>query len=92
MKREVHFIVVCNINLPQKHVCATFVIFKLLRVKLSSAAHTTYCCVSIATVVMRMLCYTYVAYLVFSSLLGQKGRLSEQGFSIFPEPACLQSI
>jgi hypothetical protein len=64
----------------------------LLTVTLSSAVHTTYCCVSIATVVMRMLCYTYVAYLVFSSLLGQKGLLSEQGCSIFPEPACLQPV
>jgi len=62
----------------------------LLTVKFSSAVRTAYCCVSIATVVMRMLCYTCIAYLVFISLLGQKGQLNEQGFSIFPELACLQ--
>jgi len=56
----------------------------LLTLTFSSAVDTAYYCVSIATVVVRMLCYTYIAYLVFSSLVGQKGRLSEQGFSIFP--------
>jgi len=64
----------------------------LLTMTFSSAVHTTHCGVSVATVLMQMLCYMYIAYLVFSSLLGKKGRLSEQGFSIFPEPACLQFI
>ena len=55
----------------------------LLTMTFSSAAHPTYCCVSIATVVMRMLCYLYIAYLVFNSLLGQKAGWMNRDLAYF---------
>ena len=53
MKMYVGLIVAGQIHPLQKNFCATFNIFIFLTVKCRSAVHVRYCCVSIATILVR---------------------------------------
>jgi hypothetical protein len=89
LKTKGHFIFVCDIKFTIKAFFATVIIFMLLTM---TAQQYTQCIVVFLLQQWLCECYAYIAYLVLSSLLGQKGWFSEQGFSIFPEPACFRFI